>query len=230
MPRDRSDAMLQRLIDEAKRALSIQDPAGRAEVISSSLQPYTGWALRWAIEDCRNRGMTWQTIAGMLSRSYPALLRQYEAGGPIYTVSPAQSPSSGNFDGQTPLRRAAKKLGEQMAGLWNVRRDGMTYTHLNEQVETLTNALGNTDDPALMLRAAFEVTAMARQIRLSVTSQRMSKEERETWNTIDELIACYDRDHKEIEVADQVLSAVGELQRPLANVPGFTRPLRPRAQ
>ncbi|MGO9217995.1 MAG: hypothetical protein ACLP5E_09555 [Streptosporangiaceae bacterium] len=51
---------------------------------------------------------------------------------------------------------------------------------------------------------------MARQIGLSITSQRMSKEERETWNTIHELIAYYQRDRKEIEAADQAHSAAGD--------------------
>ena len=46
-----SEAMLQHIIGVAKRALSIQDPAARADIISGVLQPYTGWALRWAIED-----------------------------------------------------------------------------------------------------------------------------------------------------------------------------------
>ena len=31
--------------------------------------------------------MTWQAIAGVLGRSYPALLRQFEAGDPVYRSS-----------------------------------------------------------------------------------------------------------------------------------------------
>ena len=52
MPSDYADAMLRNIIDEARRALA-QDPAGRADIISGQIQPYAGWALRWAIEDCR---------------------------------------------------------------------------------------------------------------------------------------------------------------------------------
>jgi hypothetical protein len=222
-----SDAMLRHIIDEARRALSIPDPAGRADIISSVLQPYTGWALRWAIEDCRARGLTWQAIAGMLGRSYPALLRQYETGGPVYTVTPAHSPNSGNFDGQTPLRRAAFALRQQIAGLANTRPDCMTYAHLAEASGNLTAALANTDDPAPLLRATYEMLAIAGRIRIHVPTP-MPKLERETWATIDELRACYDRDRTEIETAHQVISQVAALERPLADAPVFTRPLRAR--
>ena len=84
----------------------------------------------------------------MLGKSYPALLRQYETGGPVYTVTPAQSPNSGNFDGQTPLRRAATALGQQVAGLGMTRPDCMTYARLAESVGMPTTAQGNIDDPA----------------------------------------------------------------------------------
>ena len=229
MAHNYSDAMLQHIIDEAKRALSIQDPAGRADIISGILQPYTGWALRWAIEDCRARGLTWQVIAGMLGKSYPALLRQYEAGGPVYTITPAQSPNSGNFDGQTPLRRAATTLGQQMAGLGTTRPDCMTYAHLAEAVGKLTTAQGNIDDPSPLLRATHELLALADRIRTHLPTP-MSKPERETWVTIDEMKACYERDRPEIETAHQVMSQVAELERPLADAPKFTRPLRVRIQ
>jgi hypothetical protein len=231
MPRgDHSDAMLQHIIHVAKSAMQVQDPAERARFISQTLQPYAGWALRWAVEDCRDRGMSWQAIAGLLDRSYPALLRQYEAGGPMYTVTPAQSPNSGNFDGQTPLRRAATSLGQQMAGLGMTRPDSMTYAHLYGFVDKLTTAQCDIDDPKPLLRATYELLGMANRIRPTATSGPMSKLERETWATIDQLRACYERDRTEIETAHQVLSTVGELQRPLADAPKFTRPLRVRVQ
>jgi hypothetical protein len=225
---DYSDAMLQHIVDEARRALSIQDPAGRADIISGILQPYTGWALRWAIEDCRARGLTWQAIAGMLGKSYPALLRQYEAGGPVYTVTPAQSPTSGNFDGQTPLRRAATALGQHMTGLGMTRPNCMTYAHLAEAVGKLTTAQGNIDDPAPLLRATHELLALADRIRIHVPTP-IPKPERDAWATIDQLKACYERDRTEIEAAHQILSKVAELERPLAEAPKFTRPLRVQA-
>lgn len=116
----------------------------------------------------------------MLGRSCPALLRQYEAGGPMFTVTPAQSPSSGNFDGQTPLRRAAFTLNQQMAGLGVSQRDSMTYVHLCELVYKATEALRDIEDPAPLLRAIYELLGMADRIRLHAASGPMSKLERAT--------------------------------------------------
>src|SRR5579863_8239324 len=140
MPSDYADAMLRNIIDEASRALAIQDPIGRADIISGQIQPYAGWALRWAIQDCRAAGMTWQAIAAVLGRSYPALLRQFEAGGPVYTARAAQSAETRNYDGQTPLRRAATALAQQMRGLGMHGPDTFTYAHLHEAVDKLAAA------------------------------------------------------------------------------------------
>ena len=41
------------------------------------IQPYAGWAFRWAIGDMRARGMSWTTIAGIVGRPHPTLLRQF---------------------------------------------------------------------------------------------------------------------------------------------------------
>jgi hypothetical protein len=223
--RNYSDAMLQHIIEEATRALKIQDPAGRADVISSQLQPYSGWALRWAVEDCRARGMTWQTIAGMLGRSYPALIRQYEAGGPIYTVTPAQSPTSGNFDAQTPLRRAATAVAQHMVGLGMTESGSPIYAALHELADRLATAQCTIDDPADLLDAARELLAAADEIRSTV---RLSKPERETWATVEHLRACYERDHAEIETAHEVLSAVAKLQAADEDQSSRKRPLRMR--
>jgi hypothetical protein len=217
---DNADAMLRRLIDEAQRALRTQDPAGRADIISSSIQPYAGWALRWAIDDCRRGGMAWQTIAGLLNRSYPSLLRQFEAGGPVYTARAAHSAGTRNYDGQTPLRRAATALAQQMAGLGMHRPDSVTWTHLHEPVDQLASAQCITDDPEPLLRAAQTVLGIADRVRLTAEAQpSISKAERAIWPIIDELKACYERDRPQIEAAHQALS------RPLVDAPGFTREL-----
>ncbi len=71
-----SDAMLDRVMAEAQRALDALDPASRADIIARFVQPYSGWALRWAIDDCRAHGMAWTTIAGILDRPYSTVLRQ----------------------------------------------------------------------------------------------------------------------------------------------------------
>jgi hypothetical protein len=72
------------------RSVLRMDSADRVAAIGSILQPYTGCVLRQAVQDCRNRGMSWQAIAGLLGRSYPAVLRQFNAGRAAYAVASAQ--------------------------------------------------------------------------------------------------------------------------------------------
>jgi len=223
MPSTYSDAMLRHLVGEAQRALRIQDPVGRADIISGQIQPYAGWALRWAIEDCRKAGMSWQQIAAMLGRSYPSLLRQFEAGGPVYTARAAHSPDTRNYDGQTPLRRAATALVQHMRGL-GMRPDAFTYAHLYELVDKLASAMTVIDDPAPLLQATRDVVALAERLRQYAQPFKVEGE-RETWDVIDELKACYERDRGQIEAAHQIQAAAAEFQRPLMQAPGFTRPL-----
>jgi len=220
MGSDYSDAMLRRLVDEAQRALRIRDAIGRADVISGSIQPYAGWALRWAIEDCRAAGMSWEAIAGVLHRSYPSLLRQFEAGGPVYTVRAAHSSETRNFDAETPLRRAATALAQQMVGLGMHQRDAMTWTHLHEPVDRLASAQCVTDDSTPLLRATREVLGIADRLWPTVTAQTsMTKLERDTWRILTELRVCYKRASTETEAGRQV----AELKRPLMPAPSFTR-------
>jgi hypothetical protein len=113
VPDEPSNAMLNRLVAEAQRALDALDPAIRADIIAQYVQPYAGWALRWAVEDCRARGMPWTGIAQVLDRPYTTVMRQVQAGGPVYVHQPAHSHGTRNFDAQTPLRRAATGLGTE---------------------------------------------------------------------------------------------------------------------
>jgi hypothetical protein len=220
-----SDAMLRNLISEAERALSIQDPLGRADVISGQIQPYAGWALRWAIDDCRARGLSWQQIAATLSRSYPSILRQFEAGGPVYTARAAHSAGTRNYDGQTPLRRAATALAQNMQGLGMHGPDTFTYTHLHEAVGKLASAQTVIDDPAPLLQATREVLALAGRLRMHAQPYKFPEAETVIWGIIDDLKACYERDRGQIEAAHQIQTAAAELPRPLMEAPGFTRPL-----
>ena len=80
MPATPSDAMLHRVMAETQRALNTLDPAGRADIIARFVQPYSGWALRWAM---RTAGRTaWPGPpspahwTGLLT-----VLRQMRAGG-----------------------------------------------------------------------------------------------------------------------------------------------------
>jgi hypothetical protein len=219
MPSDYGDAMLQNIIGEARRALAIQDPIGRADIISGQIQPYAGWALRWAIDDCRAGGMTWQAIAGALGRSYPALLRQFEAGGPVYTARAAQSADTRNYDGQTPLRRAATALAQQMRGLGMHRPDVFTYAHLHEAVDKLATAQCVTDDPGPLLQATRDVLALAELLRPHATAQPFKAEaEREIWDTLAELKACYERDRGRIEAGHSIQATAATLAEANATV------------
>lgn len=206
MPSDYSDAMLRNIIDEAQRALRIQDPIGRADIISGQIQPYAGWALRWAIQDCRAAGMTWETIAGALGRSYPSLLRQFEAGGPVYTTRAAQSADTRNYDGQTPLRRSATVLAQQMHGLGMHWPASFTFAHLHEAVDRLSTAQRVTDDAAPLLQATRDMVALADLLRPHAEPLRL-KAERLVWDTIAELKACFERDRGRIEAERDITAA-----------------------
>ena len=204
-----SDAMLQRVIAEAQQALNDLDPASRARIIARFVQPYSGWALRWAIEDCRVRGMAWTTIADMLDRPYSTVLRQMRAGGPVYAHQPAHSQHTRNFDGQTPLRRAATELAKRMGSLVMAYPDSVASFHLRDRVGQLATAQCVIDNPAPLLEATEAVLAAANGIRGQLPRREtMPAEERAVWNILDELDICYQRDRMEIETAHRVMSRV----------------------
>src|SRR5579859_1631666 len=212
MPSNYADAMLRHLLEETQRALSMQDAIGRVDVLVGQIQPYAGWALRWAIQDARAQGHAWATIASIVGRPYPTIQRQLQAGGPIYAHHTAQSKNSGNFDAQTPLRRAATELAQRMAAL--AVRDPATVTniHLRERVVRLSDAQSIIDDPAPLLEATRVVLAGANGIASQVPNRDdMSEWERGVWAMLDELSACYQRDRSEIEIAHEVMSNAGML-------------------
>jgi hypothetical protein len=209
MPASPSDAMLQRVMAEAQQALNDLDPASRARIIAQFVQPYSGWALRWAIEDCRARGMAWTTIADILDRPYSTVLRQMRAGGPVYAHQPAHSPHTRNFDGQTPLRRAATELAQRMGSLVMAYPDSVTSFHLRGRVDHLATAQCVIDNPAPLLEATEVVLAAANGIKGKLRSREiMPAEERAVWNILEELDICYQRDRTEIETAHRMMSRV----------------------
>ena len=212
MPATPSDAMLHRVMAETQRALNTLDPAGRADIIARFVQPYSGWALRWAIEDCRAHGMAWTTIAGTLDRPYSTVLRQMRAGGPVYAHQPAHSQSTRNFDAQTPLRRAATELAQRMAALVMSCPGSVTSIHLRDRVDRLSTAQAVIDSPAPLLEATKVVLAAANGIKGQLPPREaMPTEERAVWNILEELGICYRRDHTEIETAHRVMSQAGML-------------------
>ena len=212
MPSDYSDAMLRRLLEEVQRALSTQDPASRTDFLAGVIQPYAGWALRWAIEDCRARGMSWANIATIVGKPYPTIVRQLQAGGPVYAHQAAHSSNTRNFDGQTPLRRAATELAQRMAALAMRSPDTITCRYLRERVIQLSEAQRDITDPRPLLEATEVVLRAKNHMAGKVpTRDVMSEWERAVWEILDELDACYQRDKPEIETAHRVMSDAGML-------------------
>jgi hypothetical protein len=208
MPSNYSDAMLRHLLEEVQRALSIQDSAGRADVLATVIQPYAGWALRWAIEDCRLRGMSWASIAAIVGKPYQTIARQMQAGGPVYAHQAAHSDATRNFDGQNPLRRAATELAQRMAALAMRDHETLTNICLREPVLRLSDAQGEVKDPTPLLDATrVIVDAKAAIVGKIPAREKMSRYERDVWETLDELEACYRRDRREIELAHEVMSS-----------------------
>jgi hypothetical protein len=210
VPSNYSDAMLRHLLDAVQRALTMQDPAGRADVLASVIQPYAGWALRWAIEDCRARGMSWASISAIVGRPYPTIVRQLQAGGPVYVHQAAHSAGTRNFDAQTPLRRAATELAQRMAAVAMRDPGSATNIHLREPVLRLSDAQVKVKDPTPFLDATEAVVDAKSTITGHVPARdAMSEWERRVWEVLDELEACYRRDRREIEIAHDVMSSAG---------------------
>jgi len=210
MPSNYSDAMLRHLLEEVQRALNIQDPAGRADVLATLIQPYTGWALRWAIEDCRLRGMSWASIAAIVGKPYQTIARQMQAGGPIYVHQGAHSDATRNFDGQTPLRRAAANFVQHMTGLAMRDPDTVTNIELRPPMIRLHDGMCVTDIPTPLLEATEGVVRAKNAIAGAVPPREaMSEYERAVWEVLDELEACYQRDKGEIRMAHEVMSKAG---------------------
>ena len=209
MPSNYSDAMLRHLLDEVQRALRMQDPAGRADVLAGVIQPYAGWALRWAIEDCRARGMPWASISAIVGRPYPTIVRRVSTTAARCTCTRPRTPRArGNFDAQTPLRRAATELAQRMAGLAMRDPDSVTNFYLREPVLRLSDAQAKVKDPAPLLDATEVVVDAKNAITGQVPAcEAMSEWERSVWEVLDELEACCRRDRREIEIAHDIMSS-----------------------
>jgi hypothetical protein len=204
--------MLKRVLAEAQRALDAGDPANRADIIAKLVQPYAGWALRWAIEDCRERGMPWTAIASILERPYSTILRQMQAGGPVYAHQPAHSQGTRNFDAQTPLRRAATELAHRMTALAMTYPASVTSIRLSDRTDRLSTALGVINDPEPLLEATRVVLAAANGLDGKLPPRdAMQPEELAVWTILEELAICYRRDRPEIEAAHRVMSHAGML-------------------
>ena len=73
--------------------LDAQDPQQRAKYLSDA-QMQLGWALRAAVQECQEAGLSWQAIGTALEVPKETLFRQFTAGGPVITAKPVQSMAS----------------------------------------------------------------------------------------------------------------------------------------
>ena len=103
MPKANTDAHAAATIAMVQVSLGAQDPLWRAKYLSDA-QMQLGWALRAAVEECQEAGMSWQAIGNALGVPKETMFRQYSAGGPVITAKPVQSMNS---PGVTEMHRPA---------------------------------------------------------------------------------------------------------------------------
>jgi hypothetical protein len=101
MPKANTDAHAATTVAMIQMSLEARDPRWRAKYLSDA-QMQLGWALRAAVEECQEAGMSWQAIADALDASKETMFRQYSAGGPVFTAKPVHSMSS---PGATDMHR-----------------------------------------------------------------------------------------------------------------------------
>lgn len=103
MPRVNTDAHAATTIAMVQMGLGAQDPLWQAKYLSDA-QMQLGWALRAAVQECQEAGLSWQAIGNALDVPKETIFRQYSAGGPVITAKPVQSMDS---PGVTDMHRPA---------------------------------------------------------------------------------------------------------------------------
>ncbi|MBF9072847.1 hypothetical protein [Streptacidiphilus fuscans] len=197
--------LLQRIAEEAQHATELDDPLEQAHVIATLLQPYSGWALREAVLDCRDAGAQWSKIAPEVGLSQAVLSRQVRGTGPVVTIAPRYSTSQDNLDAQTPLRLAATSLAQRMTALAAHGAGAPTAEHLYIAVMAMTQAQA-TLHVALILRTIEEVLRIADGIEQAhgPAAAALTEAERGVWAGICELRTAYERDHGAIRMTAEL--------------------------
>jgi hypothetical protein len=93
MPQVNADEPGRATITMIQMGLGAQDPQQRAKYLSDA-QMQLGWALRAAVQECQEAGLSWQAIGTALGVPKETLFRQFSAGGPVITAKPVQSMAS----------------------------------------------------------------------------------------------------------------------------------------
>lgn len=103
MPGTDADEPGRATITLIRMGLTAQDPQHRAKYLSDA-QMQLGWALRAAVQECQEAGLSWQAIGTALGVPKETLFRQFSAGGPVITAKPVQSMAS---PGVTSMHRSS---------------------------------------------------------------------------------------------------------------------------
>jgi hypothetical protein len=103
MPGTDADEPGRATITLIQMGLMAQDPQHRAKYLSDA-QMQLGWALRAAVQECQEAGLSWQAIGTALGVPKETLFRQFSAGGPVITAKPVQSMAS---PGVTSMHRSS---------------------------------------------------------------------------------------------------------------------------
>jgi hypothetical protein len=93
MPRANADEPGRAAITLVRMGLGAQDPQQRAKHLSEA-QMQVGWALRAAVQECQEAGLSWQAIGAALGVPKETLFRQFSGGGPVVTARAVQSMAS----------------------------------------------------------------------------------------------------------------------------------------
>ena len=93
MPEVNADEPGRATITMIQMGLGAQGPQQRAKYLSDA-QMQLGWALRAAVQECQEAGLSWQAIGTALGVPKETLFRQFSAGGPVITAKPVQSMAS----------------------------------------------------------------------------------------------------------------------------------------
>ena len=175
--------LLERIAAEAQRAQGL-DPLEQARALAKLIQPYAGWALREAVLDCREDGMSWSALAPEVGLSQAVLSRQVRANGPVVTIAAYYGADSRNAGGQTPLRAAAVRCQRACEALTLAERSSALGQDLYIAVLAMAQALG-ANQATPLLRTAGEVVRCVAAVGLPY--QDASAAEREVLDAVAEL-------------------------------------------
>ena len=187
------DAMLAHMGTEVERALGA-GPLKCLRIIAE-IQDYGAWAARFAVDACRDAGVSWPVMATAVGVPHSSLTRQHANVGPLVIARPAGTLGD---DGQTPLRQAATQV---VKATFPTRTLMSSPTGaLIEPVQAMAEAMRTLDRPEPLLSAVGRVLEVADGLPGRVRpGGAVDQEEAAIWDAVDELADVYARDRILIE-------------------------------